>query len=304
MNGNFRSGFVTLVGRPNAGKSTLLNAFLGEKLAIVTPKPQTTRDRILGVASVDDGQIIFLDTPGVHKGRKALNKHLSEVALSTIGDVDVVLFVIDAGDAARKGLKHDDERIIEAIQAAGCTSIALLNKVDTVAKERLLPLIAHLSEREVFSTIIPVSATKDDGLSIALTETLALLPEGPPLYPEDELTDKPMRFLVGELLREQIFLSMKQEVPYSVAVEIIRFKEREDGKLVEIDATIHVERTSQKGIILGKGGQNIKEVSTIAREEIEKLVGKKVFLRTHVRVEPNWTKNERSMRKLGYSKSK
>ena len=171
-------------------------------------------------------------------------------------------------------------------------------------KGNLLPLIAQLSDAAVFTSIIPVSATQADGLDVVLSEVMTYLPESPPLYPEDELTDKPVRFLVSELIREQLFLSMKQELPYSVAVEIINYKEREDEKLIEIDATIHVERTSQKGIILGKGGQSIKEVCPAARAEIEKLVGKQVFLRTHVRVEPNWTKNERSMRKLGYSKSK
>ncbi|HIA04862.1 MAG TPA: GTPase Era, partial [Myxococcales bacterium] len=282
----------------------LLNAFLGEKLAIVTPKPQTTRDRILGIVAVDGGQLVFLDTPGVHRGSRALNRHLSEVALSTIGDVDVVLFVIDAKYATRKQLAKDDRRIIEAIKKSDRRAIALINKVDSVPKGNLLPLIAQLSDAAVFTSIIPVSATQADGLDVVLSEVMTYLPESPPLYPEDELTDKPVRFLVSELIREQLFLSMKQELPYSVAVEIINYKEREDEKLIEIDATIHVERTSQKGIILGKGGQSIKEVCTAARAEIEKLVGKQVFLRTHVRVEPNWTKNERSMRKLGYSKSK
>jgi GTP-binding protein Era len=304
MSESFRAGFVTLVGRPNAGKSTLLNAFLGEKLAIVTPKPQTTRDRILGIVGVEDGQIVFLDTPGVHRGKKAFNRHLTEVALSTIGGVDVVLFVIDAKDATRRGLNQDDQRIVEAIKSVGCSAIALINKVDAVAKERVLPLIAELSSHEIFSSIVPVSATQADGLAVVLEEILALLPESPPLFPEDTLTDKSMRFLVAELLREQLFLSTKDELPYSVAVEITRYKEREDKELVEIDATIHVERRSQKGIIVGKGGKHLKKVATFARVEIEKLVGKKVFLSTHVRVEPNWTKNERSMRKLGYSKQK
>lgn len=298
-----RAGFVTIVGRPNVGKSTLLNALLGEKLAIVTPKPQTTRDRILGIKPVPGGQIVFLDTPGVHLGSKALNRHMREVALATLGDVDAVLFVLDATGAAR-GFTREEETLVQAVRESGKPTVAVINKVDAVSKPSLLPLMARLHELGLFRAIVPVSATAADGLDRLLAETLPLLPAGPPLFPEDELTDRPVRFLVAELIREQVMLQTRQELPYSVAVEVIRFAERTDKPLIEIDATIHVERESQKAIVLGHGGERVKEISQAAREGIEALVGKQVFLRAHIRVEPDWTKSEKGLRKLGYTRPK
>ena len=303
MAAKYRSGFITLVGRPNAGKSTILNALLGEKVAIVTHKPQTTRDRILGILPVENGQIVVLDTPGVHRGKRALNKHMTDVALSSIGDVDAVLFVLDAPYAASHGLHPQDERIIAAIAGQKKSAIAVLNKMDLVSTDKVLALVTTLSELHPFAAIVPVSAKKQRGLDILRTEACALMPEGQPLYPEDELTDRPLRFLVAELLREQIILAVGQEVPYSVAVEVTSFKQRADrDDLVDIDATIHVERDSQKGILLGKGGAKMKEIARAARHQMEDIVGQKVFLRTHIRVEPNWTRKPQAMRKLGYDK--
>ena len=299
-----RAGFVTIIGRPNVGKSTLLNAFLGQKVAIVTPKPQTTRDRIAGICHRPDGQIVFLDTPGVHRGEKALNRHMSLVALGTVADADAVLFVIDASRTQGVPTKEDEALLRKLIQS-GKPIVCALNKVDLIEKLSLLPLLAVLGERGCFQALVPVSAVKGIGFEAVLSELQALMPVGPALYPEDELTDRPVRFLCGELLREQLTLSLGQELPYSVAVEITGFKQRPDRPLVDIDATIHVERASQKGIVLGKGGERIKEISSTARQEMETLLQQQVFLRIHVRVESRWTTSERAMRKLGYdNKSK
>ena len=278
---------------------------MGEKLAIVTHKPQTTRDRILGVRPMDDGQLIFLDTPGVHRGKKALNEHMVDVALATLSDVDVVYLLFDAVAArADDVIGSTDPRLIESIERAKKPAIAVLNKIDRVDKNKLLPMMATLGETGLFSAIIPICARSGEGVDALLAESKALMPLSPPLYPEDSLTDRSMRFLVGELLREQLILSTKEELPYSVGVEITQYKERSDKAIVDIDATIHVERKSQKGIVLGKGGIRLKTASTEARKQMEKLIGTKVFLRTHVRVEPNWTQRTAGLRKLGYEKSK
>ena len=297
-----RAGFVTFVGRPNVGKSTLMNALLGEKIAIVTPKPQTTRDRIVGICPIDNGQIIFVDTPGVHNGKYALNHHLRDVALETLRDVDVIAFVLDC--VSVKGKLHaEDEEILAAIAEAKKPAIAVLNKVDRIHKPKLLPLIADLSRREIFEALIPVSAKTGSGLDVLREELRQRIPVGPALYDSEELTDKPLRFLVAELFREQLMLALGQELPYSLAVEIVRFKQRTDRPLTEIDATIHVERKSQKGIVLGEHGKRLKSIATAARAAIEELVGTRVYLRTHVRVEPNWTRSDRGLKKLGYTRT-
>jgi GTP-binding protein Era len=305
MNDGYRAGFVTILGKPNVGKSTLLNQLMGEKLAIVTHKPQTTRDRILGVRPMDNGQLIFLDTPGVHRAKKALNTHMVDVAMATLADVDVIFLVFDAITAHGNDiLGSTDSRLLEAIDSTQKPAIAVLNKIDRIDKNKLLPMMATLGERAIFSSIVPISAITGDGIDALLEEARMLVPESPPLYPEDSLTDRSVRFLVGELLREQLILTTKDELPYSVGVEITGFKERTDKAIVDIDATIHVERKSQKGIVLGKGGIRLKVACTEARKQMEKLIGTKVFLRTHVRVEPNWTQRAAGLRKLGYEKGK
>ena len=298
-----RAGFVTFVGRPNVGKSTLMNALMGEKIAIVTPKPQTTRDRIVGICPVDNGQLIFVDTPGVHHGKYALNRHLREVALETLADVDVIAFVLDC-TSVKKSLLPEDEEILSAIARTEKTAVAVLNKVDRVHKPKLLPILASLGRREIFDALIPVSAKTGSGLDRLRHELWERTPPGPPLYDPDELTDKPMRFLVAELLREQLMLSLGQELPYSLGVEIVRFKQRDDRPLAEIDATIHVERSSQKGIVLGERGKRLKGIASAARVAMETLIGSPVYLRTHVRVEPNWTRSDRGLKKLGYTRTK
>ena len=297
--GVHRAGFVAIVGRPNAGKSTLLNALLGEKVAIVTPKPQTTRDRIMGVLTRPGAQLAFVDTPGFHQGKKALNKHLVHVALSVLGDVDVVLMLVDV---TRTGPEPgaEDAALLDAVRAATRPTVLVFNKVDQVDKATLYPLVQAWSALAPWRAVVPVSALHHDGLDRVLNELSACLPESPPLFDDDTLTDRPIRFLVAELLREQLMLALGEELPYSVAVEIMRYAERPDGNIVDIAATIHVERDSQKPIVLGKGGETIKAVGAAARLEMEKLIGRKVFLETHVRVEPNWTRSAKGLRKLGY----
>ncbi len=301
MDETYRAGFVGILGNPNVGKSTLLNQLLGEKLAIVTHKPQTTRDRILGVRPVPNGQLIFLDTPGVHRADKALNKHMVDVAMSALNDVDVAVLVLDASDCQKKGaLESVHAGLMEALRKSKKPIVVAINKVDKVPKNALLPMISAVHESELFTAIVPISAKSGDGVDALLGEIHSQVPLGPPLYPEDTLTDRSVRFLAGELLREQLILATKDELPYSVAVEVTRFKERTDKPLTEIDVTVHVERSSQKGIVLGKNGSRIKAAATEARQRIEELTGQKVFLRTHVRVEPNWTKRPGGLRKLGY----
>ena len=294
-----RAGFVAIVGRPNAGKSTLLNALLGEKIAIVTPKPQTTRDRIVGVLTLPEGQIAFVNTPGFHTGKKALNKHLIHVALSALQDVEVVLMVLDISRASVDP-GQEDGALLEAVVASEKPAILVLNKIDKAEKNALLPLMQAWAGKHAWRAIIPVSALTEDGLGRITSELMSALPVAERLFDPDTLTDKPMRFLVAELVREQLMLALGEELPYSVAVEVTGYHERPDRPLIDIDATIHVERESQKPMVLGRGGDTVKMVGSAARQEIEKLAGKQVFLRLHVRVEPNWTRSARGLKKLGY----
>ncbi len=321
-----RAGYVAIVGRPNVGKSTLLNAILGEKIAIVTPKPQTTRDRIMGVLtrleasemSVNSiegpvtGQLAFVDTPGFHRGKHALNKHLSHVALAALNDVQAVLLVMDA-TRMRAQPGPEDAILLEAVVAAKLPIVLVINKIDQVEKLKLLPLMDQWSRHANFKAIIPVSARAEgspetasgrhggDGLDRIVHALLHAMPESELLFDPDTLTDRPIRFLVAELLREQLMLALGEELPYSVAVEIMRYNERPDGRIVDVDCTIHVERESQKPIVVGRGGETLKAVGAAARANMEALIGKQVFLQTHVRVEPNWTRSARGLKKLGYN---
>lgn len=294
---DYRAGFATILGVPNAGKSTLMNALLGEKVAIVTFKPQTTRDRIRGICPLEGGQLILVDTPGVHHAKKALNRYMRGLALDSIADVDCVIYVRDV----TKRSERADAAILEAIRGGGKPAICVLNKIDRVAKTALLPLLAQHAEMGLFETLIPLSAKTGDGLDALKAEVRKLLPVGAALYPEDELTDKPVRFLVAELLREQLMLALTDELPWSVGVEVTQYKQREDRPMVEIHATVHVERKSQKGIVVGRGGERMKLVNTEARKSMEELLGQQVALTVHVRVEPNWTTSEKAMKKLGYT---
>jgi GTP-binding protein Era len=298
------AGTVAILGRPNVGKSTLLNALVGEKLAIVTPKPQTTRNRIVGVWNGPAGQIVFVDTPGVHGSSKALNRFMVQEALGTIESVDAALLVVDAGDR-RPG--NEERQILRELQAAKCPTVLAVNKVDRVKdKGALLPLLADWEQTAQFAALVPISALKEKNLEPVVRELAKLLPEGPPLYGPEMLTDRTERFLAAELIREQLFLLTRQELPYAVAVDIESWEERARGDGtndvvdVVIHATILVERESQKAIAVGKGGAMIREVGTKARAGITELLGRPAHLKLQVKVDPEWTTSPAALARLGY----
>ncbi|HSM75308.1 MAG TPA: GTPase Era, partial [Desulfobacterales bacterium] len=279
-----RSGFVGIAGPPNVGKSTLLNRILGEKISITSPKPQTTRNRILGIAHRPRAQIIFVDTPGVHGARKALNIRMVEAALAALDDMDVVLLVLDATapDPAAERL------LVKKLGQLRRPVVLALNKTDLVAKPALLTLIARWSQAVAFESLVPVSAKTGDQLPALLEALEACLPEGPPLFPADAVTDLPERFIAAEMIREKVFRFTGQEIPYSTAVTIEHFAEDDRPALVKIFATIHVERDSQKGVVIGKGGAKLRQIGTAARSEIQRILGARVYLKLLVRVQKNW----------------
>ncbi len=292
----FKSGFVSIIGRPNVGKSTLLNAILGEKIAIVSPKPQTTRNRIRGIKNTEDAQIIFLDTPGIHSAKGYLNEFMIKEAISAIEDVDVVVYLVEIA----KTLEKDDYLIIDNLRRIKSPVILGINKTDITRKDNILPLINEYSKLYPFKEIIPISATRSDGIETLLKLVVELLPEGPKYFPEDILTDLPERFIVAEIIREKIFKLTRQEIPYSTAVVVERFKENPKRKIISISATINVERDSQKGIIIGKGGKMLKDIGTLARIDIEKLLGAKVYLELFVKMKKDWTKDRKLLKEFGY----
>jgi GTP-binding protein Era len=297
------AGTVAILGRPNVGKSTLLNALVGEKLAIVTPKPQTTRNRILGVWNGPAGQIVFVDTPGVHGSKKALNRFMVQEALGTIEGVDAALLVVEAGER-RPGQLADEREILRELAAARKPTVLAVNKVDKVKdKPALLPLLAEWEQVAKFEALVPISALKQKNLEPVVAELVKLLPKGPPLYGPDMLTDRTERFLAAELIREQVFLLTRQELPYAVAVDVQAWEERarQDGTAdVVIEATILVERESQKAIAVGKGGSMIREIGTKARAAITDLLGRPAHLKLEVKVEPDWTTSPAALARLGY----
>jgi GTPase len=290
-----RAGFCALVGRPNVGKSTLLNQICGEKVAIVTPKPQTTRNRIAGIRNVPakQAQIVLVDTPGIHAGRGALNKYMVEQALAAASDVDVMVYIVEA--------TRPPERFVLERLTARRPIILVLNKIDLVKdKNVLLPRIEAWTREGRFAEIIPVCAKNGDGVERIVDAVVARLPEGEPPFPPDQLTDAPERFLASEFIREQVFLFARDEVPYATAVTVEAWQERPDAKDVVIEATIHVERDSQKAILVGRGGRVIKEIGTRARAEITRLLGLPVHLKLLVRVDPDWTHSQDRLRRMGY----
>lgn len=296
-----KSGMVALVGPPNAGKSTLMNNLLGQKISIVTPKPQTTRNRILGVVNEDEYQIVLLDTPGLHKSRIPLNREMVQIAMDSLSEVDVVLFLIDISLPLPEKLKQKkEEELAEVMKHVDCPAILILNKVDLLEKEKLLPMISLYSELFPFEAVIPLSALRGDGTKSLIDQILQLLPMGPRYFPEDIPTDATERFLVAEIIREKVFLQTGQEIPYSTAVTIESFKEDTTKHLVTIHATIVIERDSQKGIIIGKGGKKLKSIGTAARRDIEKLIGEKVLLKLWVKVKKKWSQNENFLKELGF----
>lgn len=291
----FRSGFVSIIGRPNAGKSTLLNALVGEKLAIVTHKPQTTRNRITGIVNVkkqgrrQPGQIVFVDTPGVHKPTDALNKRMMKEVEDALVGCDVLLLIIDVSQKFGSG----DEFVLELVKRAEAKAFLILNKIDLIEKGKLLPLIEQYSKLHNFDAVIPISAAKKEGLEDLVTNVVNALPEGPRYFPEDQVTDQPERFVVAELIREQVLVNTKEEVPYATGIIVERFEE--SPKLVKIAAAIFVEREGQKGIIIGKQGTMLKHIGTRARLEIERFLGKKVFLELFVKVREGWRGSARAV---------
>jgi GTP-binding protein Era len=291
----FRSGTIAIVGRPNVGKSTLLNQILGEKVAIVSPKPQTTRNRVTGIRTTESSQMIFLDTPGIHQARSLLNRRMVDTALATLHEVDCVLWLL----AAQERIGPEDERIAETLAAVANPVLVLLNKIDLVSKGKLLPLIQRCSEMLPGKEIVPISALKGDNLPLLLELIEKGLPEGPKLFPEGEYTDQSERFLASEIIREKIFLLTREEIPYGVAVTIDEFTEKEEKNLIVINATVHTERDSHKGILIGKRGAMLKEIGTQAREELEALLGCKIFLELFIRVDEGWTRDPNALREMG-----
>lgn len=278
-----RAGFVAILGRPNAGKSTLLNALVGTKLAAVASKPQTTRTAIQGVVTTEHAQIVFIDTPGIHKSTTLLNRRMMDAVRGAAEAPDLVLFVIDA----LAPFSEQDAHAVDVVKKAGAPAIAALNKIDRLHdKPRLLKLIDRYRELHDFAAFIPISAVTGDGLDILRREIIARLPEGPPLFPDDYLTDQPERFLAAEILREKVLRFAKEEVPHAVTVAIESWEDT--GKLVRITAIVYVERPGQKAILIGAKGAAMKEIGTQARIELEQVLGRKVFLQTIVRVRPAW----------------
>ncbi len=290
----FRSGFVAIVGRPNAGKSTLLNAFVGAKVSIVTPVSQTTRNRIAGIVHQPDAQIVFLDTPGIHRPLSRLNEQMMAFVREALEERDLALLIADASAPFGKG----DEFVLELLAEYSPRTILLLNKIDRVRKPSLLPLIERYSKLHSFEEIFPVSALKGDGVRQVLDAVVSRLPEGPPYFPPDVYTDQPERFLAGEIIRESIIHHTRQELPHVSAVLIDSFEE--SPALTRILATILVERESQKPIVIGEGGSRIKQIGTEARRELEKVFPPKVFLQLFVRVEPHWRDDSTVVGALDY----
>lgn len=292
---SFRSGFVAIIGRPNVGKSTLMNQLIGQKIAIMSDKPQTTRNKIQGVLTNDEMQIVFLDTPGIHKPKSKLGTYMLKAAENALAEVDVVLFLIDVVE----GLGGGDRYIIEMLKGIDTPVFLMLNKIDQVHPEALLPVIAEYEPLYDFAQIIPISALNGNNISTLLTQIAQVLPEGPKYYPDDQVTDHPEQFICAELIREKILHKTREEIPHSVAVYIESMKVERHG-VVHIGAVIVVERDSQKGIIIGKGGAMLKSIGQEAREDMERLLGSKIFLEMWVKVQKGWRNHERSLYELGF----
>lgn len=290
-----RCGFVALVGRPNVGKSTLLNRLLGQKISITTPKPQTTRHRLLGIKTEPGRQVVYVDTPGLHlQEKRAVNRYMNRAARSAVTDVDVVVFVVEA-----LRWTDEDDHVLEALAAGEAPVVLAVNKVDRVKdKGRLLPFLQEVAQKMGFLEVIPLSASKGEQVDVLEQALLRHLPVSPPLFPEEQVTDRSERFLAAELVREKLMLRLGEELPYALAVEIERFEEKEG--IVHIDALIWVEREGQKKIVVGRGGHVLREVGRAARLDMEKLFGNKVFLQLWVKVKEGWSDDERALKSLGY----
>ena len=298
----FHSGFVCILGRPNAGKSTLLNALVGEKLAIISPKPQTTRNRILGIIHVakqkgmPGGQVILIDTPGVHKADSSLGRKMMGEVREALEGCELILLIVDATRKFGQG----DQFVLDMVRRSGTPAFLLLNKIDLLRgeKEKLLPIIDEYRRLYEFKQIIPLSARKREGLDVLLEKVIQILPEGPHYFPEDQVTDQPARFMVAEIIREQVLLETSEEVPYATTVVIEQFEE--GARLTRIAAAIYCEREGQKGILIGRRGQMLKKIGTAARLQIEKMLGTRVFLELFVKVRPDWRESQQFVEELDW----
>jgi GTP-binding protein Era len=291
---SFRSGFVAVVGRPNAGKSTLVNRLVGQKIAIVTSKPQTTRNRIQGIVTKPQGQIVFIDTPGVHEADSALGRQMMQEVAAALEGIDVLLLMVDASSMH----PHADDLLLEKAKRFRGKTILALNKVDRLAKPKLLPLIESFAKAFEFSAIVPISALRGAGCEELLEEILKQLPEGEPYFPEDQITDQPERFLAAEIIREKAIQLMYHEVPYALAVVVEKYEEK--PKLLRIEALMNVERDSQKKILIGHKGEMLKKIGTEARKELEAILGSKIYLGLFVKVAPDWRENPQKVRELDW----
>ncbi|MBB3867476.1 GTPase Era [Geobacillus sp. NFOSA3] len=292
----YKSGFVSIVGRPNVGKSTFLNRVIGQKIAIMSDKPQTTRNKIQGVYTTDDAQIIFIDTPGMHKPKHKLGDFMMKVALNALREVDLILFMINA----EEGFGRGDAFIIEQLKAVNTPVFLVINKIDKVHPDDLLPLIDQYKDLYPFAEIIPISALQGNNIETLVEQIKKYLPEGPQYYPPDQITDHPERFIIAELIREKALHLTREEVPHSIAVVVETIERREDSDTVYVGAVIIVERDSQKGIIIGKQGRMLKEIGQRARMDIEALLGSKVFLELWVKVQKDWRNRLAQLRDFGF----
>ncbi len=291
-----KSAMITIAGRPNVGKSTLTNAIVGEKITIVSHKPQTTRNRICAIVNRKDCQLVFVDTPGFHKPRTKLGDYMVNVVKSSIADVEAVILIVEP--IANVGIQ--EKELIAQIKAADVPCILVINKIDTVEKESLLSVIAAYQDEMDFEAVIPVSAKWHDGVAELLTECEKFAVEGPLFFPEDMVTDQPEKQVMAEIIREKLLWNLEREIPHGTAVEITKFSERDDG-IIDLEATIYCEKPSHKGIIIGKNGQMLKKISTMAREDCEKFMGTKVYLQTWVKVKENWRDSQYLIGNFGYT---
>lgn len=298
MNNNgYKSGFVAIIGRPNVGKSTLMNQIVGQKVAIMSDKPQTTRNKIRAVYTSEEGQIVFLDTPGVHKPKSKLGDYMNKMVETALREVDVILFLVDASEKLGPG----DEFIIEKLKQVKTPVYLVINKIDKVHPDDLLPFIDRYKDLYDFAHIVPVSALSGSNVNRLMDQLVAELPEGPQYYPDDQITDHPERFVVAELIREKVLHLTREEIPHSIAVVIEQMKPRDERKtLIDIYATIYTERPTQKGILVGKQGAMMKEIGRLAREDIERLLGTKVYLNLWIKVKKDWRNQENLFRNFGF----
>lgn len=301
MSDTYKFGTAALIGPPNAGKSTLMNQYLGQKVAIVTPRPQTTRNRISGILSTDDYQLVFLDTPGIHRLRGRMNKYLLDSAWAAIGGSDLIVVMLDAAKYAAKphSFEYDMSALKTPVNRSGKPVLVALNKVDKVKdKKKLLLLMGQAAEYWPESEQLPISALRGQGTELLLGKILDFLPQGPPMFPEDQVSTVPLRFMASEVVREKLFMSLRQELPYQTAVEIENWEER-PGKSLRINAVIYAARKTHKGIIIGRGGQNLKKIGTQARKELEEMLETKVMLELWVKVREGWTEDAGFLRSIG-----